>query len=176
MTTCASTKATTVPAARRPVGAAIALAALLCAGCASSPPERKMGANGVPIYQPWHTPWWQISSPNPAPGIVHQTLVDPAAPGYDAGRFATDNSECNTLARQRSVGGAAADGAVGGALAGALLGGIVGHAYGETGAGAGYGAALGGATGGLQGAGQAALTQDQIVRECMRGRGYRVLN
>ena len=99
---------------------------------------------------------------------AHKTLVDTYAPGFDYARYSADNEECNKLSAQRPVG----DAAVGGLLAGALLGALVGAAYHDTGYGATAGAALGTASGAAQGV----ATQQQIVRECMRGRGYRVLD
>jgi uncharacterized protein YcfJ len=104
----------------------------------------------------------------------HATLVDYQQPGYSQGQYRQDDRECNDLARQRPS--TTADGAVGGLLAGVLLGAIVGNAYGDTGHGAAYGAALGTASGGLHGAADSATTYKQIVRNCMIGRGYRVLD
>jgi len=105
---------------------------------------------------------------------VHHTLVDYQLPGYDHQKYLRDNAECNQIAAQR--GSDAASGAVGGLVAGALLGAIVGNAYGDTGHGAAYGAALGTAGGGLQGAASDASAHDRIVRDCMTGRGFRVLD
>lgn len=108
------------------------------------------------------------------PPREHRTLVDYHVAGYDHQQYWADNAQCNELANTR--GGKATDGAVGGLLAGALLGGIMGNAYGQTGHGAAYGAALGTTSGALQGAAADRTTHERIVRECMRGRGYTVLD
>lgn len=104
----------------------------------------------------------------------HATLVDYQQPGYDQAKYRQDDLACNDLARQRAS--TAASSAAGGLLAGVLLGAIVGNAYGQTGHGAAYGAALGTASGGLHGAADDAITYKQIVRRCMVGRGYVVLD
>lgn len=138
---------------QKKIVAALACATSLVAGCAPAPVA----------HQP--TSW-----------RVHQTLVDPASPSHDPTRYEIDNEECNGLAAQRPVGQATADGAVGGLVVGALFGAIVGAAYDDVGYGAAYGAALGTATGAVQGAAAGVSTHQTIVRECMRGRGYRVLD
>ena len=85
--------------------------------------------------------------------------------------YSQDLFECRQYADGLSVGSSAAGGAVAGALLGAAVGAIFGNsdlALQVAGAGALYGAA--------DGAGQAAQGQAGIVKECLRGRGYRVLN
>lgn len=85
-------------------------------------------------------------------------------------QFQHDLSECQSFATQR---GDAAAGAVGGAVAGALfgavLGAIVGVSRNEM---AGFGAF----TGGLHGAAHNEGTQRDIIRRCLAGRGYSVLD
>ena len=107
-------------------------------------------------------------------GLWHQPLVDTQRPGYDGGRFGGDVYDCNQLAGQRPSG--VGDGAAGGLLMGAVLGAIVGNALGDTGGGAAYGAALGGVSGAAQGGAQGAERHTRIVQDCMRGRGYTVLD
>lgn len=104
-----------------------------------------------------------------------RTLVDTYAPGFSYEQYRTDMDQCNGFAAQRPVGTSAANGAMGGLVVGALFGALVGSAYGDTGYGAAYGAALGTTSGAVQGAASGVATQQSIVRECMRGRGYRVL-
>lgn len=85
--------------------------------------------------------------------------------------YSQDLFECRQYADGLPVGNSAAGGAVAGALLGAAVGAIFGNsdlALQVAGAGALYGAA--------DGAGQAAQGQAGIVKECLRGRGYRVLN
>jgi outer membrane lipoprotein SlyB len=105
-----------------------------------------------------------------------QPMVD--TKGVDSARYQQDNYECQQYANQVSPVGDAAVGAVGGAAAGAALGAITGALVG--GVSAGSGAALGAATGGALGLGGGAVTgvqnQREVFRNCMRGRGYNVLN
>lgn len=106
----------------------------------------------------------------------HRTLVDTYAPGFSYEQYRTDMDQCNSFAAQRPVGESAANGAVGGLVVGALFGALVGSAYHDTGYGAAYGAALGTTSGAVHGAASGVEAQKSIVRECMRGRGYRVLD
>ncbi|MBC6417233.1 MAG: hypothetical protein GDA47_05440 [Rhodospirillales bacterium] len=86
--------------------------------------------------------------------------------------------ECRALAKQGSS--AAEDAAVGG-LGGAALGAAVGAISGAIlGSGAGTGAAAGAAIGGATGAAGGAITgvsdEQSVIRNCLRGRGYAVLD
>jgi len=105
-----------------------------------------------------------------------QPIVD--TKGVDANQYAKDNSDCQNYADQANVAGDAAIGAVGGAAGGAALGAITGAIL--PGASAGTGAALGAATGGVLGLGGGAYSgveqKREIYRNCMRNRGYSVLN
>jgi hypothetical protein len=86
----------------------------------------------------------------------------------DANRYQRDLVECQTLAEQR---GNTAQSAMAGAVAAALIGAIVapsGHRNNVAGRSALLGAGAG--------AGGAIETQQDIVRKCLVGRGYRVLN
>ena len=104
------------------------------------------------------------------------SMVDPYAPGYDHARYLQDKAQCIEIANQRPASDAAGNGALGGLVIGTLFGAIVGSSYGETGSGAAYGAALGTASGAASGAANGAQVYAHIVRECLRGRGYRVLD
>lgn len=150
------------------------ITSLLLASCAQEP---TVGANGVPIYKP--RPWWQPAEPAAGANgssVQHRTLVDYQRPGYDYYKYQRDDEECNALADQRPVGDNVAQGAVGGLVLGAVLGAIVGNAGGDTGYGAAYGAALGTASGAAQGGAAGISRHTRIVQECMRGRGYTVLD
>ncbi|MCC7257232.1 MAG: glycine zipper family protein [Gammaproteobacteria bacterium] len=89
--------------------------------------------------------------------------------GVDMTRYRQDLAECETYADQVSTGRAVGKGAVGGAAVGAAIGAIAG---GDAGKGAGIGAVSGGA----QSARHADREKAGVVRNCLRGRGYRVLN
>ena len=105
-----------------------------------------------------------------------QPIVD--TKGVDSQQFAQDKYECEQYADQANVAGDAAVGALGGAAGGAALGAITGALV--PGVSAGGGAALGAATGGLLGLGGGAYSgveqKREIYRNCMRNRGYSVLN
>ena len=98
-----------------------------------------------------------------------RVVIDPK--GIDQVAYERDLSECNTLAENAGKTGAAGKGALGGAVIGGALGGIFGGRRGALTMGGG-GAVLGGASG----AGKESNDKDQILKNCMTGRGYRVLN
>lgn len=104
-------------------------------------------------------------------------VVDPTTSVQGGVNYERDLVECQSLARQTSPGeqavrsgaGGAALGAALGAIGGALTGGNIGFA-------AGMGAAAGAATGAAAGGVSGSAEQEQIVKNCMRNRGYSVLN
>lgn len=89
--------------------------------------------------------------------------------GVDMSRYQQDLAECETYATQVSTGTAVGKGAAGGAAVGAAVGAIAGGS-------AGKGAGIGAVTGGAQSARIADREKADVVRNCLRGRGYRVLN
>lgn len=91
--------------------------------------------------------------------------------GVDMTRYNQDLAQCETYAGQVNTGAEAGKSAVGGAALGAVLGAIVGNS-GTVARGAGVGGVLGGARGAARGEGE----KEQVVKNCLRGRGYRVLN
>lgn len=107
---------------------------------------------------------------------TNQPIVD--TKGVDPNQYAVDKADCENYAENANVAGDAAIGAVGGAAGGAALGAITGALV--PGVSAGGGAALGAATGGLVGLGGGAYSgieqKREIFRNCMRNRGYSVLN
>ncbi|MEH6543929.1 MAG: glycine zipper domain-containing protein [Porticoccaceae bacterium] len=82
-----------------------------------------------------------------------------------------DLHECRNYASQVSVAGRTTTGAV----AGAVLGGVVGAITGDSGS-AQRGAGVGGVVGGVKGASSGYQEKHQVVKNCLRGRGYSVLN
>lgn len=96
--------------------------------------------------------------------------------GVDTNRFEADLAECQQYAKQVSPAGSGVGGALLGALFGAALGAAVGGAAGDPGAGATLGTAYGGVTGAGAGAASAAEDQKSIIRRCLTGRGYSVLD
>jgi hypothetical protein len=90
--------------------------------------------------------------------------------GVDMNAYNADLKDCQGFAEQRDAGTAAAGGAAAGAIFGALLGAAIGGR-----AGAGMGAKIGVVQGVGTGAAYGAGSQVAIVKNCMAGRGYRVL-
>lgn len=99
---------------------------------------------------------------------TYRPIVD--MKGVDRAAYESDLKECQEYAKQVDPSGEAATGAAAGAVFGALLGAAIGgRGY------AGYGARVGAAQGVGAGAAHGMAGQIQIVRNCMAGRGYRVL-
>ncbi|MGB1561463.1 MAG: glycine zipper family protein [Sinimarinibacterium flocculans] len=91
--------------------------------------------------------------------------------GVDMARYNQDLSQCETYATQVNTGAEAGKGAVGGAVLGAAIGAIVGNSTTVA-----RGAGVGGVVGGARGAARGESEKDRVVKNCLRGRGYRVLN
>ena len=108
--------------------------------------------------------------------VFADPVVDPASI-KNQDKYYRDNAECKALAKDNKggVGSVAKDTAIGagvGAGTGALLGAIGGN----VGKGLGIGAVVGGVAGGGMSVYKNQKSYDQIYKNCMRGRGYRVLN
>ena len=84
--------------------------------------------------------------------------------GVDRNRYEADLADCQRYADEVPVGKHVATGAVGGAVSGGNKPGI--------GQAAGVGGVYGGTVAGVSAVGE----HRQVLRECLRGRGYRVLN
>lgn len=96
--------------------------------------------------------------------IVDTQGVDPVA-------YQTDLADCEAYAEEVRVGGRVVTGAAAGAVVGGAVGAVSGDRI-DTERAAATGAVVGGARGA-----QGAMTERQrVVRNCMVGRGYRVLN
>ena len=103
---------------------------------------------------------------------INAPIVDMPNPTYQQRQdYADDLNECSQYADEvqtsKKVGMGAATGAAVGGAVGAIFGGGKGAAQG-----AGSGAVVGGAQGGFQGAEE----RSRVIKNCLRGRGYRVLN
>lgn len=94
-------------------------------------------------------------------------VIDPA--GVDMGRYQQDLAQCQEIARQ--VRHKAVGGAVGGAVVGGAVGGIVGG--GES---AEKGAGVGAVVGTARGAAATRREKQLVIKNCLRNRGYKVLN
>ncbi len=94
-------------------------------------------------------------------------IIDPA--GVDMGQYQRDLAECQQITKQ--VESEVGEGAVGGAVVGGLIGAVVGGKR-SVERSAGVGAVLGGA----KGAGASAEERELVLKNCLRNRGYKVLN
>jgi hypothetical protein len=96
--------------------------------------------------------------------------------GVDQERYQQDLAECRQYADQvdtaRSAGGGALLGAAGGAAVGAVVGAITG----SPGTGAAVGAGGGGTSGLFAGGASGEKKKQRVVRNCLKGRGYSVLD
>jgi outer membrane lipoprotein SlyB len=91
--------------------------------------------------------------------------------GVNMAAYQQDLAECKSYSASVNTGEKAAVGAATGAVVGGLVGAITGGSEGAA-----KGAGIGAVGGGAKGAGQGAETEVQVVKNCLRGRGYRVLN
>jgi outer membrane lipoprotein SlyB len=102
-------------------------------------------------------------------GAPKQIIIDTQGVNMDA--YYQDLADCENYARQIDVGAETTEGVVEGAVVGGVLGAVLGnHKTAERSAGA--GAVLGG----VKGNKRARYEQERIVRRCLGGRGYNVLN
>lgn len=102
-------------------------------------------------------------------GAPKQVIIDTQGVNMDS--YYQDLADCENYARQVDVGSKTTEGAVEGAVVGGVMGAVLGnHETAERSAGA--GAVLGG----FKGNKRARYEQERIVRRCLSGRGYRVLN
>lgn len=91
--------------------------------------------------------------------------------GVNMANYEQDLAKCDAYAAQVSTGGKAVKSAGFGAAIGAAFGAIFGNS-----SDVGRGAAAGGVLGGAKGTVRGEREKDRVVRNCLRGRGYRVLN
>lgn len=104
-------------------------------------------------------------------------LTDPSGAivdlrGVDRGQYYADLADCRRYADEVALGKQVAAGAAAGAVTGAAVGAVSGDDKQETARKAGVGAVAGGTIGGVK----AAQEKRRVLRECLAGRGYRVLN
>ena len=86
--------------------------------------------------------------------------------------LAIDKAECEQYAAEVKQGEKVARGVIGGAVVGGAIGAIVNRGSNSAERGAGVGAV----TGGVRGTQEGIREQEKVVKQCLRGRGYRVLN
>ncbi len=91
--------------------------------------------------------------------------------GTDMSMYDRDLAECNVYAEQVPTEAEVARGAVGGAVLGGVIGAIVDNS--RT---AGRLAGAGSVTGAVGGGSKAKNEKDRVIKNCLRNRGYKVLN
>ena len=92
--------------------------------------------------------------------------------GVDMNQYMIDKRECQAYASEVRRGEKIARGAAAGAVVGGAIGAVINREPNSTERGAGVGAISGAA----RGAGEGAREAGRVVKQCLRGRGYRVLN
>ena len=102
--------------------------------------------------------------------FVDEPIID--RKGVDMSRYYTDKEECEAYADEVRTGEKVARGAVGGAVVGGAIGAIVDREPHSAERGAGVGVV----TGGVRGAQEGIRETERVVKQCLRGRGYKVLN
>ncbi|MFM1603708.1 MAG: glycine zipper family protein [Porticoccaceae bacterium] len=100
---------------------------------------------------------------------VDQVIVDTQR--LDLKEYQKDLSECDALAQQVDISKRTVGGAIGGAIAGGVVGAIIGNS--DTAQEVGGTA---GVVGGVKGNIHARKEQQKVIKRCLQGRGYRVLN
>ncbi len=100
---------------------------------------------------------------------ANKPIVD--TKGVNMAQYQQDLAECESYAQQVQVAGKAATGAVAGAVVGAAVGAAVGNS--NT---AGRAAGAGAAVGASKGTGRGLHEKQRVTRNCLRHRGYAVLN
>lgn len=91
--------------------------------------------------------------------------------GVDMSGYHADLADCQSYASQVPVAQRTATSAAGGAVLGGVIGAVVGDSVTAK-----RGAGVGAVTGAVKGVSSGSREQQQVVRNCLRGRGYRVLN
>lgn len=101
--------------------------------------------------------------------LAGKVIIDPK--GVNQTQYQQDLADCKQIAKDVSVARRAGVRAAAGAAVGAVLGAAVGNS--DTAA---RTAGAGGVIGGAQGAQRGFQEKDQVVKNCLRNRGYAVLN
>ena len=98
-----------------------------------------------------------------------QIIVD--TKGLDLNEYERDLSECDALAQQIDISKRTRDRAIGGVVVGSVVGAILSDSDSAK--------RIGGTTGvvgGVKGNVQARKEQQKVIKRCLQGRGYKVLN
>ena len=102
--------------------------------------------------------------------LVDTPIID--RKGVDMNQYCADKAEGEAYATEVNTGEKVTRGVIGGAVVGGAIGAIVNRGSNSAERGAGVGAV----TGGVRGTQEGIQEQERVVKQCLRGRGYRVLN
>ena len=102
-------------------------------------------------------------------GAPEEVIIDTL--GVDPYQYEVDLADCKDYAAKIDVSNRTVEGAAEGAVVGAVLGAVIGTSN-TTKRGAGAGAVLGG----VKSNERARHEQQRVVKRCLQGRGYKVLN
>ena len=102
--------------------------------------------------------------------FVDESIID--RKGVDMSRYYVDKAECEAYANEVRTEEKVVRGVLGGAVVGGAIGAILNRGPDSAERGAGVGAVSGGVRGGQEGLRET----ERVVKQCLRGRGYRVLN
>jgi len=91
--------------------------------------------------------------------------------GVDLAQYDTDLAQCEVYADQVAIAQKAGSGAVSGAVVGGVFGAVIGNS--DT---AKKAAGIGAVGGGARGIGEGLSERERVIKQCLMGRGYRVLN
>ncbi|WP_205737329.1 YMGG-like glycine zipper-containing protein [Halioglobus japonicus] len=91
--------------------------------------------------------------------------------GVDPAKYQQDLAECQGYSSEVKTGEKTARGAASGAVVGGLIGAAVGNSRDAQ-----RGAGAGAVSGAARGASEGSREEVQVVKQCLRGRGYKVLN
>ncbi len=105
----------------------------------------------------------------------YEPIIDMRGTSVDWAQYAQDLHECQEYATRICPADQAVGEALAGAAFGAALGAILGSGTGDAGRWARIGAGSGGLSGAAHGAGSAIEEQKRIIKNCMKGRGYKML-
>lgn len=107
------------------------------------------------------------------PACASKPIIDPK--GVDMVQYQADLEDCVLVAEQVQTGSTVAKSAGAGAAVGAAFGVVTAVMTGDASE-IGYSAAYGGVAGGSGGAFEADDEKAQVIKNCLRNRGYAVLN
>ena len=164
----------------------VLLTVVLISGCAGPQTLAEKKASCLALQKPGVNTVWvdaqrrcryaSTTSRSATAGTTHhiaEPIIDKGAESFDGTQYAKDLSACRGYANQ--VASQTLDNALGGLLLGAAFGAIIDNNY-NTSGGARTGAMTGALGGGVQGAASTHQGRALVLRKCLAGRGYSVLD